>query len=89
MSIILPVRFYIENSETVGYRTISDEFDKNYRSGERILIKNFVLAETVFKRVLPFLLAEEKMKTALPYGFGVEGRWEPVCVRFLLFLICI
>ena len=79
-------RFFIKHSEIVGYRAIDDEFDKNYRSGDRILCKNFELAETVFKRIQPFLVAEEKMKNAMPYGFGVEGRWEPVFPIIFLFL---
>ncbi|KAG2393822.1 hypothetical protein C9374_003586 [Naegleria lovaniensis] len=75
----------IESTEQIGYQDIDDEYVKEYRNSQRVLVKSKKLANLIWKRIIPFFKVSDIEKVK-PYGFNNNGRWLPVrlneCMRF-------
>ena len=69
-------RFYIEETERVGYSSLSDLFDSEYRSNDRLLSISEELAEGLYRRLEPYLERRDIVRIR-PVGFGNEGTWKP------------
>jgi hypothetical protein len=68
--------FYIEETERVGFSSLSDLFDSEYRSNNRLLSISDNLAEGLYRRLEPHLERRDIVRIR-PVGFGNEGTWKP------------
>ncbi|KAG2378574.1 hypothetical protein C9374_008213 [Naegleria lovaniensis] len=75
----------IEATSQLGYQSIENEYPKEYRNSERVLVLSKKLADILWQRIQPFLTAED-FKDVRPYGFDNAGTWKPIgineCLRF-------
>ncbi len=58
----------------MGYRSTEEEFSKEYRTTDRILIKNDTISKEIFKRVKPFLEKDPKIQKSTPFGTTFQCR---------------
>ncbi len=68
---------YIAACERVGYRSLEDEFPREYRSNDRVLtLAPPAVVDEVFARVLSALSVADAL-CAEPLGPGASGVWMP------------
>eukprot|EP01090_Pellita_catalonica_P015746 TRINITY_DN4325_c0_g1_i1.p1 TRINITY_DN4325_c0_g1~~TRINITY_DN4325_c0_g1_i1.p1 ORF type:complete len:762 (+),score=128.33 TRINITY_DN4325_c0_g1_i1:86-2371(+) len=66
----------ITRAKNAGFITLDKEFDRQYRSGARLLASSEDLAHSLWTRLFPYFSAREILHIN-PVGFGNEGIWKP------------
>ena len=78
-------RYYVKETERIGYSDLSALFPREYRSNERVLAICQPLVECLWTRLQPHLSRREVIRVR-PIGFGNEGTWKPFrlneCCKF-------
>jgi hypothetical protein len=69
-------KYYIYETEKIGYETLDKEYPKEYRSNERVLVKSPALAKILWKKIEPY--CQKEFLNVKPFGFGNEGLWKPI-----------
>ncbi|KAL9642562.1 hypothetical protein ABK040_011128 [Willaertia magna] len=70
----------INECENIGFETsddIKDEYPKEYRNSERMIILNNELANNLWNR-LKYFIKNKDFNNMTPYGFNTQGIWIPV-----------
>ncbi|KAL0489787.1 prolyl 4-hydroxylase [Acrasis kona] len=73
-------KYYIEQSELLGYETLNKEYPKEYRDNDRVLVKSFDLAEQLYNKVFKSnvqFFDDLRRSEIKPFGFKNEGIWVP------------
>ncbi|KAG2374621.1 hypothetical protein C9374_010640 [Naegleria lovaniensis] len=85
LNYLLECKPLIEATRKLGYLPLDQEYPKEYRNSERVLVISKKLADLLWRRIKPHI-NEDDLKGVRPYGFGNEGHWIPIgiheCLRF-------
>ncbi|KAG2387655.1 hypothetical protein C9374_001249 [Naegleria lovaniensis] len=75
----------IQATEQLGYQDIDQEYLKEYRNSQRVLVISKKLANLLWARIVPFMQLSD-YEGVKPYGFDNKGKWKPIgineCLRF-------
>ena len=69
-------RFYVDETERVGYSSLANLFETEYRSNDRLLSISEELAAGIYRRLEPYLERRDILRIR-PVGFGNQGTWKP------------
>ena len=79
----------IRISESMGYTTLKNEFLKEERDNDRVLIFSRDLGEELWDRVKHIVFEHPGLQNVKPFGFYSEGKWHASginpCFRFNIF----
>lgn len=72
--------FLIEQSRQ-KYSSLTEEFSVEEREGNRLLAIDSNFAEILYDRIKEYIEIDNKIENIKPCGFGVAGKWEPLCLN--------
>ncbi|KAL9652677.1 hypothetical protein ABK040_003979 [Willaertia magna] len=67
------------------FKSLTDEYPKEYRNSERLLVISKTFSNLIWKRLKGYLKKED-LQNVRPYGFDNNGKWKAIgineCLRF-------